>query len=431
MEAGSASMGTGSVERSGTVPVPLSRRWGWLILEKIPLLLLAAASSAVTFLAQSAGGAVKALEDHAPWIRLGNAALSYVNYVRLMLWPEGLSVYYPHPGRNIVWWHAALALAALTGLTWAACRLRRRPYLAIGWLWYLGLLVPVIGLVKIGGQAMADRYTYLPLTGLFIVLVWGAGDLAGRVAGGWAGVAVPAVAVILALARVTYVQTAFWKDSVTLFRRNLDVTGKGNFVALNNLGTILAQEGRMDEAIPVFRLLLDVKPDFAPGYYNMALAMSLKKRIPEALIYYEQALKRNPGYEEALYNLAGLMAELGRDDQAVRYYRKALQVNPANARARNNLGIVLAKNGLREQAVREYRDALKLHPFDAEIHNNLGLVLSDMGLAGEAADSFRAALKLKPDYAAARLNLERVLAAAGDGARGRSKPDDLPPPAAR
>ncbi len=302
-----------------------------LAAEKIPLFLLAAASSAVTFVAQRDYGTMNMTFAYGFGHRLANAILSCAAYVRLTAWPSGLAVFYPFPGRlppgPVI--AAAIFLAALT--VSAVMSWRRRPYLAVGWFWFLGTLVPVSGLVQVGTQAMADRYTYVPAVGLFIMAAWGVGGLVSwrprlRPAAAWLG-----AAVLSALAVASSVQTFRWRDSVTLFRHALEATGD-NWLAHVKLGNVELQQGR----------------------------------LAEAAAHYEAALRSMPFQPEAHHNLGLVLARQGKAREAIRHLRIAAAALPSDATARVNLGKVLEGQGMTEEAVGLYREALRLDPYGTE-----------------------------------------------------------------
>ena len=349
---------------------PISRA---SIVEKLPLFALSAASSVVTYVAQAHGGAVRTFEQLPLSLRASNALVSYVRYVLKMLWPSHLAIFYPHPRESLPIWMVGLALLALAGATYAAWRFRRsRPELLTGWLWYVITLIPVIGLVQIGDQALADRYTYVPLVGLFLVVAWSVPRQAAAVVG------------IGALAVVAYVQTGYWKDTMTLFSHALSVT-RGNFVAHQVVGDVLASRGALDEAV---------------GHYREALAARPSDRIVHN-------------------NLAGVLYLRNELDEAEAHAREAIRLDPKFARARNQLGLVLAARGRLDDAVAEYRAALAAEPDNVASHYNLGMVLLKQGRLDETIEHFRRVVALAPGQAGAYGYLARALLAKGDveGAR--------------
>jgi len=247
-----------------------------LFLEKVPLFAMTALSCLITFRAQQMGGAVGLLEKLPFAVRAGNALVAYTTYIGKMFWPKNLAVFYPHPGADLPVWQAVVAGLALVSITILVIRAGKpRPYLSVGWLWYLGTLVPVIGLVQVGAQAMADRYTYVPMIGLFIMLAWGLPGLGGK------RLAVPATLVVCALIAVTWRQVGYWRDSISLFRHAISVTEK-NAVMHANLGLALRDRGRTDEAIREYREAIRIDPEFAQAHNNLAVALYFKGDYAEA-----------------------------------------------------------------------------------------------------------------------------------------------------
>lgn len=343
-----------------------------LALEKLPLLLIALAGAAITVWAQSTGGAVKTLEAMPVLYRIGNAIAAYGAYVRMTLWPTGLAPLYPHPGANLDWSMVAAAALALLAITAVAIvLLAKRSYLFVGWCWFLGMLVPVIGLVQVGGQAYADRYTYLPLIGLFIAGVWLLAD-ALQARRPLVQISV-ATAIVLLFAGVAWVQTRYWRDSYTLYSRALAVT-ENNAVMHNNMGSLLLSDGHPNLALQHLRAAIDIKPDYAL----------------------------------ALVNLADATRVAGDLETAFEYYARALDVAPDSAVIRNNYALSLLQAGHLPQAVVVLREGLAIVPDDATLHNSLGAVYLRQGRVGEAAQAFREALRLRPEYVSARENLERI-----------------------
>jgi protein O-mannosyl-transferase len=356
-----------------------------LVAEKLPLLALSLASAAVTWAVQAASPALGSLEEFSLGTRISNALVASASYLGKAVWPAGLAVFYPHPGTSLPPWKpvgAALLLAAITAA--AVALRRRRPYVLAGWLWYLVTLLPVIGLVQAGEQAMADRYTYVPLIGPFVAAAWGFPDAArallaasrrarGESAAGdrvlrWA-LPLGAGAVLLVLSVLTRAQVATWKDSVTLFERALAVTDR-NYLAHLDLGAALAREGRADDALAHYREAVRIKPDHAMAQYDLGSALAARDRDGEAMEHYLRALALNPGY----------------------------------AAAHNNLGILLAKQGKIDEAARHYADAARLRPDFAEAHFNLAVALHALGRDAEARTELKAAtrLGLKPPAGFAR-----------------------------
>jgi Flp pilus assembly protein TadD len=364
---------------------PATAAPGWLIVEKLPLLALAAASCGMTIYAQHKGGAMASLEHFPLSIRGANAVLAYAGYVLKLLWPVHLAPFYPHPRQMPPAWQVAAATLLLVGVTAVVLwQRRRRPYLLVGWLWYLGTLVPVIGLVQVGLQAMADRYTYVPLIGLFLMVAWGLGEVAtyGRE---WRRVAsLAAVLALVACAACSAVQVRRWQDSETLWTYTLSVTTY-NAAAHNNLARVFEEQGRWDEALTHYQAAWDIDPDFALYRHNLAFAHD---------------------------RLGSFLGKQGRLDEAVAHFRAALKLRPAYAEAHNDLGAALERQGHSEEAGAHFREAVCLDPELAEAHYNLGTVLVRQDRSA-AADEFREALRINPKLAAAHYSLAVLLGADG------------------
>jgi Tfp pilus assembly protein PilF len=357
---------------------PLGRMGSWgrglvrLVWEKIPLFLLSAAGSVVTFLVQKEGVAPLGVLPFAD--RLVNAVVSYGQYLVKMLFPFNLAVFYPHPGGWPMGEFALSFLLILLVTVFVIMQVGRRPYFLVGWLWYLGTLVPVIGIVQVGSQAMADRYAYLPLIGVYLMAVWGFRDLLldcpwrrvvwGVVSGGVLGV----------LVVMTQVQVGYWKDSMTLFTHALKVTEK-NYLAHNNLG----------------------------------IAMVEKRDVVGAMHHYQEALRIKPSFVEANNGLGHLLMIQGRYDEADGQFQTALRKRPGFALAMKNLGDLRMRQGRIDEAVSQYQEAFLHEKQDPELFNNYGVALFCKGREKQAIELIRTALRLKPDYPEARDNLRKIL----------------------
>lgn len=323
---------------------PANRPWSTLLLEKVPFLVLAAASSWVTLLAQQSGGVLKTLESFPLGTRLANAIVAYAAYLGKLVWPSKLAILYPHP-HEFPFWQVGGAALLLVVITAAVFVMRRRqPALIVGWLWFLGTLVPVIGLVQVGNQAFADRYTYLPYIGLFVAIVWSVRSLLDR------KVVVVAVIVVLSTLGVrTWYQTRHWKDTITLFRHTVTVT-ENNYLIHDNLGKLLAGEGRLDEALEQYREAVRIRPAFTQGHYNAGVALSKAARYDEAVPYFDEAIRQQPDFVKAHFNLAVCHAHLNQAEPAIRHFEEVLRINPDNAQAHRNLGGILRALGRNEDA---------------------------------------------------------------------------------
>lgn len=368
-----------------------------LVAEKVPLFLLAGLSCLVTFVAQQRAGAMTWLEVPFP-VRVANALVSYAAYIEKTLWPASLAVFYPYPGAIPAtrWGAAALALAGISVLV--ALGRRRWPYVVVGWLWYLGTLVPVIGLIQVGKQSMADRYTYIPLIGLFLAAVWIAADLAAGRRHGRVALAGLSSVVLLACMTATRAQVAHWRSSETLFEHTLRVT-RDNAIAHTNLGVVLLSAGRTEDAIRHFRETLRINPRDAQTQSNLGVALMRQGKTQEALRHCREALRLNPRSAMSHINLGAVLAQAGRVEEAVTHFRLAVQLAPESAEARYNLGLALIALGNLEEALSHCEQALQLSPHSGPMHHTLGLILSRQGRKEEALAHFRQAARIDPGFA--------------------------------
>jgi tetratricopeptide (TPR) repeat protein len=391
---------------------PLGRGLRWR--EKLPLFGMSAAAAGATYLVQQSSGAVRT-SDQFPWLlRVENGLVSYVVYIARMFWPARLAVFYPYPVAVPVWQAAAAALALGAILILVLRSVRKRPYLAVGWLWYLIMLAPVIGVVQVGAQSRADRYTYLPMIGLTIMLAWGAADLIRLVPRAEPALAALAAATCAAAVAVTWVQTGYWRDSRTLFQHAVDVTDR-NYLAHHNLGVALAETpDGLEQAIVHFQAALRIKPDYARAHTDLGSAFARLGRLSEAMAEYRAALAIDPDLAVPHNNLGNTYAQAGRWNEAISEYDVALRLDPDYTDARHNLaeaeynlGLALARtNGRGFEAIAHLEAALRIRPDYPEAHNNLGVLLSqDPGRLGEAIGHFQAALRIDPNYADAHVNL--------------------------
>jgi len=327
-----------------------------LLVEKIPLIALSAVSSVVTFLAQR--GAIGWTEQLPMLPRVNNALVSYVIYVRQMFWPANLAVFYPHPENRLSPWEISLALAVLIGITMAAVILRKKaPYFIMGWFWYLGMLVPVIGLVQVGWQGHADRYTYLPQIGLYIAGTWAFADLTASWRRRRVLVIAAALLVVAALSCSASIQTSYWRNSETLFTHALAVT-KHNDVAENNLGIIFLQNGQLDDAISRLQTAIDLRPENGPAHNNLAKALLQKGRVAEAMVHYRKFLEIEPANVEARNILGTAFIQQGRVREAIEQWQEAQAIEPENGNAASNLAWVFAT--CPDDSIRDGRRALEL-----------------------------------------------------------------------
>jgi len=394
--------------RSAEVQWPFGR----LVWEKIPLFLLAAVASTISIVAQHQGGAAQPLESLPVAIRLANAVVSYVKYMGKLVWPSNLAVYYPYPTTFPVWqvFTAGVILVGITGICVKA--VRSHPYLLVGWLWYLGTLVPVVGLIQVGSHAMADRYTYVPLIGLFILIAWGAPALAVPWGRGRVILGILAGIVLLALVAGTWRQARHWETSISLFTHTLGVT-TNNWLVHNHMGMVLKGQGRLEEARGHFLEALKIHPYYAAAHNNLGSTLEKQGRLDEALGHYTTALQINPMVAETQNNLGNVAARQGRFDEALAYYLKALQIKPDYPEAHSNLGLLLVDMERFDEAVDHYRRALQIRPLDAEIHTGLADALVSQGRIDEAMEQYFKALQINPGLAGAHNNLGMALARQG------------------
>ena len=354
-----------------------------LVLEKLPLFLLSAAISAVTYFSQKGIGAVTPIDANPLRARAGNALLSYAVYLRKALWPSDLAIFYPHPGANLVTWKpVAAGLFLCLATAWAMRQARRQRWLVVGWFWYLGTLVPVIGLVQVGGIGMADRCTYIPMIGIYLIVVWGAGESAARFKVPAPVATAAASACLLALAACAWLQAGYWRGSEPLFRRALDVT-EGNWLAHSLIGQIDSMAGK------------DV----------------------EAEAHYREALRIWPWLPDVHNSLGEVLDRMGRTEEAISNFREELVIQPRHAPAQYNLGVTYYRIGKIGEAAACFRETLRILPDHPEAHNNIGVYLLDTGREDEAIAHFRAALRVRPDYPEAHHNLEIALRQGGKRAK--------------
>jgi tetratricopeptide (TPR) repeat protein len=386
--------------------------WAGLILEKAPFLLLSAAAGVATLLTQK--HAFLAVQGSTLSWRAGNALLAYTDYLKHMIYPVGLALIYPRPETNLPLGNVVLSALVLIGVSiGVVVGQRKHPYLLVGWLCYLGMLVPVIDVMQAGDQARADRYTYLPQIGLYVMITWGVAELCHsrrywRIAMGFA-----AAVILTGLLVGAYIQTGFWKDSVSLWKHTLACT-PDCFLARNNLGLALADQGRLDEAIQQYDQALQLNPNSAYAHNNKGNALMKQGKLPEAIREFERAFRLNPNYAEACYNWGIALADGGKPDEAIQYYEKALQIKPDYADAHHNLGVILAGQGKLEEAIQHYEQVLQINPDDAEARYNLGGALARQGKLKEAIQNYERSLQLNPDYAEAHFNLGVALASEGN-----------------
>ena len=418
------------------------RVWTRLLLEKAPLFMMAAASSVVTVLVQRAGGAVGSLQSYPLGVRLANALVAYVRYLRIFVWPADLAVFYPHPGASLSGWEIGTSAFLLVAISAAAIRLRRRaPFLIVGWLWFLVTLLPVIGLVQVGLQAMADRYTYVPFIGLLAAVAWGVPLIASRWRAGGFALRAAGAAAVLALAVIAAGLARSWKNSETLYLRAIAVTGP-NFLAQNNLGDYYNETGRPVEAMPHLQEAIRIRPAYAEAYTNLGRSLFLMGRLDEAAQHFQESARLRPDNAVAIANLAWTRLEQGEIPSAIPLYRRALARIPESVNWRKRLSMALLLDDRPAEAIEQLDRATALDPWDVEarnllagaaafqqnrhdsaseqmrraltaLHRKAGAALQARGKRKEAAAQFRAALALSPESIEAHTDLGALLFADG------------------
>jgi protein O-mannosyl-transferase len=392
-------------------PAPALRtRLRALLLEKVPYLALAAVGAALAYRAQRGGGATTAL-DVPLGLRLENAVVAPVRYIGKLLWPAKLAVLYPHPGATLGWkaWVSAALLIAVTVLVLRARR--RRPYLCAGWLWYLVALSPVVGIVQVGWQAFADRYTYIPSLGLAAAAVWGIASAAeGRLSS--RALAAATAAVLAALSFLTVRQLSTWRDSLALYTHALEATGPNETMEID-LGNELARRGRTEEAARHFEAALRVAPGSADALYALGgLALS-ENRYADARAKFEEAARRHPDFAPAHIQTAVSLIREGRPSDAIPHVERALAIRAGSPEALYVFGSALDAQGKAAEAEAKYEAALKARPDYPEAHVNLGDLLLARGRPREAIPHFEAALRANPEFSEARQGLEEAKKRAG------------------
>ncbi len=375
-----------------------------LICEKIPLFILTMVSSIVTYVAQETTGATEMVENLALTTRINNAFVCYVGYITKMIYPSGLAVLYPHPGASLPVWQPTVSIVALVVITAGIIYLagRGRRYLAVGWLWYLGTLVPVIGFVQVGRQCMADRYTYLPSVGLLIIAAWGAAELLAKWRYRKVVLSTSALVVIIALLVCTRIQVRHWRNNFTLYERALSVT-ENNAVMHYSLGNAFRLANKLDEAITQYRRALRIEPNHARTHGNLANALLLQGWFEEATEHYRQAVQLDPNYLNARYNLGLALSKQGKFGEAIRHYRHVLALKPDYAAAMNGIAWILCTHPDKKhrnpgRAIALAKRAAELTEYNnAEILDTLATGYAAAGQSDKAVAISRSALKLALD----------------------------------
>jgi protein O-mannosyl-transferase len=379
-----------------------------LILEKIPLFILSLVVSVVTFLVSKNQQVMATFQAASLQLRIENVLVSYATYIAKMFWPQNMAVFYPYPGA-LPLWQVAWSLILLLGITlFVLFQARRRPYLVVGWLWYLGTLVPVIGLVQVGSQAMADRYTYISFIGLFVMVTWGVVDYLISMKYRKVILVVLSSLTVSILMILSWQQVRHWQNTTTLFTHALLVTER-NYVAHNGLGAAFMSRNMPDEAAFHFRESLKIAPSYLPANHGIGSALIAKGLCKAAIPYYTRIINMKPDDSLAYYNMGYALTKLNRLHEAEEYYRIAVSLEPNNASFHNNMGVLFINQGKIEEALSSFQKVLKLNPSHAGAHNNLAMILVEQGREEEAISHFKEAIRLQPDYANAQYNLGMAL----------------------
>ena len=394
-----------------------------LIIEKVPFLALAAVSSVITFIVQQSGGAMTDIEALSFESRFANAFLSYTQYMGKMFWPRNLAVLYPLDTAAV--WQSALSVLLLVVITLFVLAFgRSRKYLPAGWFWFLGTLVPVIGLVQVGGQAYADRYTYIPYIGLFIMIAWGLPELLLKLPYRRAVLGVSMAISLTALGIFSHRQVSFWNDSVTLFSHAIEVTQK-NHIAYNNLGAAYGSLGRYQESVEVCKRSISIKPSYAEAYNTLGFAYGSLGRYQDAIAAFKQAINIKPNYAEAHRNLGLAYGRFGRYQDAIAAFKQAIKLKPDDAETHYNLGLAYGRLGHYQESIEACKQAIKLKPDYAKAHNNLGAAYAGLGCYQESIEACKQAIKFKPDYTEAHLGLGFAYLKSGDKAAAMEEYETL------
>jgi len=385
-----------------------------LVIEKIPFFVLSGVAIYLSALSLQGARTMISMESVPMSLRMANALVSYVGYIGKMIWPLGLAVHYPFPHMVPIWKAAGAGLFLLMVSILILLVLKRKPYLSVGWLWFLGTLVPVIGLVQAGlWPAMADRWAYVPLIGLFIMIAWGAPELVTRWRHRISLLACISSAALLLLMILTWMQLQHWKNSITLFEHAVHVTND-NTVAHTALATALISNDKLDEAAAHLHESLRIRPGFPKALTGLGIALAKQGKTTEAIRHFSEALRRNPYSAEIHQNLGIAFSEQGESAKAINHFLEVLRTNPGNAKAHNGLAFELTKERKIDEAISHYLKALQINPGFAEAHNGLGAALATQGRLVEATKHFKKALRINPTFSNARNNLKKALALMGD-----------------
>jgi protein O-mannosyl-transferase len=372
--------------------------WSKLLVEKIPLLALSAASAVITLVVQQAGGAMRSTRQFSLVVRLENALVAYATYLWKTIWPAYLAPLYPHPGDSLAGWQVTLSVLILAAITALALKLRARRYLMVGWLWFLGTLVPVIGLIQVGDQAMADRYAYIPLIGIFVMVAWGAFEFVDAQKMRARALAAAAVLSVIGSGAATNIQLGYWSSNYELWSHTLAVTQK-NFIAEDNLGGALVLEGKADEAYPHFQAAAEINPHDPMSHFNVGAYLQQHNQLRDAVEQYETTLRLTtdrPLLASTYANLGTAYRALGDYAKAEESYQHALQLNPEQFNAYLGRGVLLEMQGRLDEAIASYKRSIELVPSD-QGYTRMAHALQAAGRTQEAIAAYQEALKINSD----------------------------------
>ncbi len=424
-KSGKTAAGQGTVKEEK----PADRTYQWalirpLIREKIPLFALTALSCIVTYTVQQKGGSVASIAAFSPGVRIANALVSYIIYIAKTLWPVNLAVYYPLPGLQPIW-QVLGAVVFLGAVTFTVIRTAKRlPYLTVGWLWFAGTLVPVIGIVQVGSQAMADRYSYIPLIGLFVMAAWGIPDLLKK----WRPTLEPrkealfalSALVLLSLLIVTRTQVGYWRNDFALYDHSLKVASLSDVIHYNR-GIAYGELGNLRQAISDYDRAIEINLKYADAYNNRGVAYGKLGDPRQAISDYDAAIKINPEYAEAYNNRGVAYNELSNLRQAISDFDRAVEINPEYAEAYNNRGATYGALGDQRTAISDFDRAIEIDPKYAEAYNNRGATYDKLGDQRQAISDYDRAIEINPKYAVAYYN--RGVAHATLGNRSKAMED--------
>lgn len=384
-----------------------------LVKEKIPLFILSILSSIITFIAQKESGAVVQVDTIPLDLRIVNALNSYVMYIVKTIYPHNFSIFYPYSSEIPFWVTVGNILLLVTITFLSIIRVKKYPFISVGWFWYLGTCFPVIGIVQVGGQAMADRYTYIPLIGIFIGIAWGIPCWVARFHYRKYLLTGCFIATVGVLLPITHTEVKYWKNSITLFERAIQVT-KDNYVAHENLGSAYLEIGNEDKAIFHIHELLKLKPNHWEAFSNLGVAYCRKKEFDKAFRYLEYALNKNPSSDLANNNMGILMKEMNRHEEAIQFFNKAIQLNPNSSNSYINLGTLYFEQRKYSDAIDMFLAAMKIKPYHPEPYFKLANTYAELGNYHEAIQYFKISLQLNPSDADVHNNLGVAYANKGD-----------------